>query len=200
MAIFQTTVPVTLPSGELADFGFFGIGVDLASAVGAVDAWYVSLAGDTAFKGIYDSATTFGTGKVSEINEATGAVITSMAAGTAFSGTGIDSPLPPQVAVCVSVNTAIISARTRGRFYLPAPMVNQVTAAGRLSSGCQTAILEAMSAAFVIMNTNTLTLGVYSRTGRNIEPTTTIDVGDVYDTVRTRRDKLVELRVSAPGQ
>lgn len=197
MPLFLTTVPVTLPSGELADFSFWGQATDLSLAVSGVDAWYVALAGDITFKSHFTADTSFGAAKVSEVGVADGKVITSSLAGTAFAGTSISPPLPPQVAVVCSINTAILSRTTRGRFYLPAPDTSSVTTTGRITSGTQTALLESLSEAFVDMAGQGLALCVYSRKERSVQAATTIDVGDVFDTMRTRRDKLVELRVFA---
>jgi hypothetical protein len=193
MPLYQVTVPVVLPSGEAADFTHWLDASDDATAVAAVDAYYVNLAGNATFKALYTTSTQFSQAKVSRVDMTTGAVLFTLMAGTAFTGLATSSPLPPQVAVAVTLNTAIVSRRTRGRYYLPPPITAASTALGRLLSGDQTAIANAIAAAHTVEGTAGAALVVYSRAGRSVEPCTTIAVGDVFDTIRTRRDKLVEV-------
>jgi len=194
VAIYHNNVPGILPSGEQFDFGFFSISDSLDTAVGGLDAFYVELAGNADFKKHFKTTTVFSEGKVSEIVEATGRVDQVALAGTAFAGSATAEPLPPQISACVSVNTAILSRRTRGRFYLPAGIIDDVTAAGRMESACQTDLVEALAEAFMAMSGADTVLAVYSRTAHNVTPAINIGIGDVWDTMRTRRDKLVEVR------
>jgi hypothetical protein len=193
MNLYQTTVPCVLPSGESADFSWWMTAADDAGAVAAVDAYYVSLAGNATFKALYTTSTQFSQAKVSRVDMASGIVDFTLMAGTAFTGLATSSPLPPQVATAVTLNTAIVSRRTRGRYYLPAPITAASTTLGRILSGDQTTIANAIAAAHHVANAAGTALVVYSRAGRSVQDVTTIAVGDVFDTIRTRRDKLIEV-------
>lgn len=198
MPIFQVMTSNSLPSGEVADFGFWMTATTIELAVAAVDAWYVTLAGDAAWKALFQSGTIFGEAKVSEIFADTGAVITTAMAGTSYNGSGGGDSLPPQVALCVTVNTAIISRTTRGRFYLPPLLASNTTASGRVYPAAQATAVGSLAAAFTVLNGTDGTLIVWSRKLHEATDATSLSVGDVYDTMRTRRDKLVEVRSTLP--
>lgn len=198
MALFQVVTPVGLPSGEIADFSHWINAADLATAVACVIAWQGFLSTSAGFRGEFPALTAFGTSKVSEIDQATGTVITSAPAGTAFAGSGLGNALPPQIAVVVTLNTAILSRSTRGRYYLPATISGSVTSVGRLATTDQAALLTALTTAHSNEIAAGCTLTVYSRTHRTVENVTDISIGNVFDTQRRRRDKLVEVREGNP--
>ncbi len=194
MSLYQVTTPVGLPSGELADFSHWLNAASMSAAQACVEAYHTSLAGSSDFLELFTTTTTFGESKVSEINQVTGIVVTSATAGTAFAGTATAEPLPPQVAVVVTLLTNILSRSTRGRYYLPAFTVDTVDSGGRIELAAQDACVTAIAAAHQAEVDASCTVTVYSRTLRSTENVTTISVGNVFDTMRTRRDKLVEVR------
>jgi len=100
---------------------------------------------------------------------------------------------PPQVAWVVSLNARTDTRHQKGRFYLPGPRVAIVgatqrtaqTAPGEVASTVQTFLraINAVDSARPVI--------VASKSGLNTI-VTSVRVGDVVDTMRTRRDKLRE--------
>lgn len=118
-------------------------------------------------------------------------VLTTPTAGGA--GGGAES-LPPQVSEVISLRTSSPGARHRGRMYLPPLASNCLTANGRLDSSVRTTVLNGMKDFFDDWNAdaNTLPVAVASNAGSFVETVTHIQLGDVFDTQRRRRDRLPE--------
>jgi len=114
----------------------------------------------------------------------------------ALVGTGTDEPLPPQNAVVVSLRSNTPTRAGRGRFFLPSPVVTTVIDQ-RLDSAAQTDILHGAQAMLNHMNGLGMTPVIFHRFDPTVTEVVSIDVGDVFDTQRRRRNKLVETRVSA---
>lgn len=194
MSLFIATTPVSLPSGEVADFSNWFTAADLGTAQTATVARDGSLAANTTYKALFSSTTAFGQCKISQIDQVTGEVITSASGGTAYAGGAGTGALPPQIAICVSLNTEFLVRTGRGRFYLPAPVTGTITATGRLVPANVATVVAAWRSAFDAMITAGGTPVVYSRKLRVAGAVVAINVGDVMDTMRTRRDKLFEVR------
>lgn len=82
----------------------------------------------------------------------------------------------------------------RGRFYLP-PLAVSTVADGRLSSTAQGTVSSAVEAFLTSLGGASLTPVVRGRSTHTSTPITRYDVGDVFDTQRRRRDKLIETRI-----
>lgn len=80
---------------------------------------------------------------------------------------------------------------------MPAPAADQTSTAGRLVSATQTAFVNHVQGMLQRLVTGAVTPVIYHRDLLTATPITRIDVGDVFDAQRRRRDKLVEVRVSA---
>jgi hypothetical protein len=78
--------------------------------------------------------------------------------------------------------------------YMPVMTVTQVVA-GRLVVADQTRIATAAQKALQSLATAGYIPIIYHRTTRTFDPIVSVDVGDVWDTQRRRRDKLIETRV-----
>jgi hypothetical protein len=112
--------------------------------------------------------------------------------------------LPYEVSPCVTLRTALASARGRGRFYLPPPTRSQVTGDGLFTSpttgtGAGTTV-GAMSEAWGNFKTNNPAFPVViSRAGGTVstQDLTSVEVGNIPDAQRRRRNRLVEVRSSA---
>jgi hypothetical protein len=131
-----------------------------------------------------------------------------------WSGSG--DVLPPQLTVVVSTygfepgQFATQAARKRGRYYLPTPAAGQVNSSGLLSSGNQSAFLEAAQAfqndltgeldipGEGVAETTRFRPYVSSTVGNFATLISFLRVGQVIDTQRRRRNKLVENYVSGP--
>lgn len=114
----------------------------------------------------------------------------------ALVGTGTDEPLPPQNAMVVSLRSNTPTRAGRGRFFLPSPVVTTVIDQ-RLDSAAQTDVLNGALAMLNHMSGLGFTPVIRHRFDTTVTEVVTIDVGDVFDTQRRRRNKLVETRVSA---
>jgi hypothetical protein len=113
----------------------------------------------------------------------------------ALVGTGTDEPLPPQCAVGISLRTDVPTKAGRGRFYLPSPVTPTVVNQ-RLDTAAQNDYLHGALAMLQHMNGLGWTPAIFHRNGDAATPVVSLDVGDVFDTQRRRRNKLVPVRVS----
>lgn len=110
-------------------------------------------------------------------------------------GTGVGEALPAQCTITVSLRTALFNKSGRGRFSLPPFIVSEMTA-GRLGATARGQVNTAAQKMIQSLNGAGYTVCIYHRSTRTHDNVTTVDVGDVYDTQRRRRNKLVEARVS----
>lgn len=107
-------------------------------------------------------------------------------------------PRPPQVACAVSLNTDLRGPSGKGRFYLPLPAVSvEATNSYRMSVADAESIRGSVKTLLDSLNNNpgfdifSPSVVVASTKGFNT-PVTSVRVGRVLDTIRTRRNKLVE--------
>lgn len=108
-------------------------------------------------------------------------------------GTSTNS-LPSEVAVCISLTTALAGARHRGRMYFPALASNALTIDGLLSSAVRADLAESMQDYFeaTIAHSALLRPQVYSRVLDALFPCTALRVGSVFDSQRRRRSSIHE--------
>ena len=200
MPIYRVDIPGQLPSGEQFLFGFHASDLSSTDADAATDAeaW---LGGFMATSGgaapLFSASTIFGPVKVSQIDAATDKVISSAFGTLTKAGTGTGSVLPPQVAVCVTLRTALAGPSNRGRFYLPATLDTTLESnTGRMAAASVTQLVGALGNAFTLYagSPGTPQVIVRSKTHHNAQNATRYEVGNVFDTQRRRRDKLFEVR------
>jgi len=127
------------------------------------------------------------------INESTGKQISRLSDDVSHPGVATGQMLPFQCASSISWRTALATRAGRGRIYLP-PLAVSVVNAGRLSSAAVTTIVGAATQLVNGMNTGGLALILFGRETHTQTPVTGGDVGDVIDTQRRRRNKLIEVR------
>lgn len=113
----------------------------------------------------------------------------------AHPGTSASEELPPQCAVVGSMRTTLATRAGRGRFYMP-PMAANVLNAGLVDSTIQTEIATVIKEFLQSLATSTYPAVIYHRASRLTDAVVSCDVGNVFDTQRRRRSKLVETRVS----
>jgi hypothetical protein len=114
--------------------------------------------------------------------------------GTPLVGLDSSGPLPPQLAVCVSLKTAVNTRRGRGRFYLPGLCKGGINSTnGRIGTGTMSTIVDAVANYQTALNALGVGLGVNSRADSVVRPVTSARIGNVLDTIRRRRDHLVEV-------
>lgn len=197
MPDFLCTTQVAFSIGEQADFGFRVSAVTPVAALAGYTAWAANLAASTPWKGLFYNNTQFLPGKVSQYDTATGGIIATQVGGSTYTGTALSGSLPPQIAICVTLRSALAGRSNTGRFYLPAPGTTQVDANGRLLPANVLAVVTALKAAFDAgISAGWDGIRIYSKKQHTAHVATVVDCGDVLDTMRTRRDKLIEQRQS----
>lgn len=202
MAFYRGTVKGHLEGGEIFNFTMHFSGTtgqaatmasELADAVTLLWSGTNSPAGN--ITALYPTAIGVDSVVVDELSSA-GLNVQQGRETLALTGTGTDEPLPPQNSVVVSLRSNTPTRAGRGRFYLPSPVVTTVIDQ-RLDSAAQDDILNGALAMLNHMKGLGATPVVYHRGSSTVTPVVSIDVGDVFDTQRRRRNKLVETRVSA---
>ena len=151
---------------------------------------------------ISDTVTTLSTSTAS-IDETTGRQITRRELTNTSGGTSTSPSLPYQVTPVVSLRTSLATRAGRGRFYVPSLAVDQV-ADGRMLPDAQSDLADSAVAMMDALGTGGLVPVIFHRTDSpgvsqfSTTQVTMIDVGDVLDTQRRRRNKLVEQRETRP--
>jgi hypothetical protein len=130
------------------------------------------------------------------IDEATGKQLSRLSTSTTRAGASTEETLPAQCACVVSTRSALATRSGRGRFYLP-PFDVTVMSSGLLSAAAVGTTLAAAQALFSSLDGAGLSPVLLNRSTMVQTPITSIDVGNVIDTQRRRRNKLIEARQSA---
>jgi hypothetical protein len=172
---------------------------NLASVAASVNAgltlaWHGGSGVTSPLEGFYVAGTTLSFLEVDQLTPGTGKNFAQLASAISFPGVATGGPCPPQVAVVVSHRTAKPTRAGRGRIYLPAPAISALNN-GELATAAQTAFAVDMAAGYRAMTTGGNVLCVYHRTTDTMDAVVSIDVGQVLDTQRRRRNKLIETRV-----
>lgn len=163
---------------------------DVATDVGA--AWESQFAAQAAAS--WPDSTLWSTCYVSKVDLSTGVVLsTAQVDVTGVAGDSGNS-LPPQCAIVCTLRTNLSGRSHRGRFYLPPAATGVVTNLGRLNSTAQANMADALQDFMTTVLGAGHTPVVYSRVLHATTVITALDVGDVFDTQRRRRDSLSETR------
>lgn len=132
-----------------------------------------------------------------EIDPATGGQLTGAESTRSDAGTSEATCLPFQCAPVVTLRTSTLSRAGRGRFYAPSLAVDQV-AAGRMTTAARDTLADAAEDLVQGLTSAGGNLVIYHRGPGTTSTVTSLDVGDVIDTQRRRRNKLIEARTSRP--
>ena len=141
------------------------------------------------------STTTMTTASTAELSALTGKQLGRVESALSLVGTAAGESLPPQLSIVVSLRTALATRAGRGRIYLPPFATGSVTAA-RLTGAQLNVVRDAAKGMLDSLITSTYLPCIYHRSTKLFDLITTIDVGDVFDTQRRRRNKLIETRAS----
>ena len=200
MTVYTNVVSGTFP-GETWSFTIHTEGTgSLTSANSAAVAFWDLLWGGVAtpadsIKQLIPTTVTSVQVSTASLDALTGKQVARVITPDAKAGTNANGPLPPQCAVAVSLRTASATRSGRGRFYLPVYGTNEAVA-GVLDSTAQTQTATAAQKALQSLVAAGFTPVIYHRGPKSTTAITTVDVGNVFDTQRRRRDKLIETRVS----
>ena len=191
MALYRMVASGTTP-GESWSFTLPGEGAlstaDAATAFGD--------APTAAWAGGMDDVTTADVdctlASVAALDPATDGQLTRVEVVLALTGVAAGEMLPYQCATVISLLTDSATRHGRGRFYLP-PLATGTVDGGLISAAAITSLDTAWTAFFDSLNTDGLNPVVRNRTGHISTPVTSARVGNVFDTQRRRRNKLVEV-------
>jgi len=111
--------------------------------------------------------------------------------------------LPFEVSPCVTLRTALQTARGRGRFYLPAPVRSQVGGDGvfnsMIAASGSGSMVNAIAEALTHFKANNPAVPVViSKAGGSIvtNAITSVEIGNIPDAQRRRRNRQIETRVT----
>nr|CRY95829.1 hypothetical protein [uncultured prokaryote] len=192
MALFHHRITGASP-GESWSFGLYTEGAGTLEAAQA--GWVAAQAAiwTDALDAIVSTEVTVEELSTATITQATAGQIARVAEGSALAGVSASQMLPFQCAVSVSFTTQSATRAGRGRLYLP-PLVASTLDDGRISSAAQAIIVSAFNDGWGALATAGLSPQIYGRTSHTLTPVTGGNVGDVIDTQRRRRNKLIEVR------
>lgn len=173
-----------------------------AAADAFSDFWDGVPSGTDAVKSLYDTATLVDDVLVDELDSANRHNVQQSITTLGLAGTNVDEPLPPQVAVVLSETSDVPTRRGRGRMYAPPPTTSSLNS-GKMASASQAIYIAAWTN--LMANLAAADGGAYTAVILNgpdkfgnppPAPFTvfhSLKVGDVFDTVRNRRNKLKEV-------
>lgn len=203
MALWKITYGGNMPGGDVFQHGCYmttddavGIASVLTNGVSALTALLTTAGG---MQATFTIPTVWASVTTELIAPLDGSVLAVDVASVSRAGTNVNNPLPGNCAVCVTFRTATTTRSGRGRWYLPCPAVDALTTLGRLNSTTTGRIAVSMNAFWTALQAGLTAADavVYSKATASTHTITSWDVGDVVDTMRSRRNKLVESRSGA---
>jgi hypothetical protein len=131
--------------------------------------------------------------RTAQLDPLTGKQVDAAESSLALAGSAVAGLLPYQDTIVASLFTDTATRAGRGRMYLPVFATSAVNA-GRLTAAFRAQVATAVQHFVQNLNTAGYQVVIYHRTPKTFTPVTKGYVGDVFDTQRRRRDKLVEVR------
>lgn len=187
---FNGTTPGETWSFNIHTTGAGSLASAQAGAVAAANAFWV---------GHFDALTTADVSitevATASLDEATDRQISRLSDAVVHPGTATGQSLPPQVALGVSWKTQLATRAGQGRIYLP-PMAVSLVFNERANMTAVNGVVAGINAFWAALNTAGLQLVVRGKTSHVSTPVTRGNVGNVFDTQRRRRNKLVEVRTA----
>ena len=203
MPLYKHRFIGTLAAGDQFSYQWYANEVrDIDTSHAAAVAWNQDLwNGASAGNGYKDHVTpgaTMTSVVTAQITPATGRQTLRRESETLIPGVAAGNASPADVALCVSLRTALATRAGRGRFYLPQPAVGNITSTGRVSADLIGDLMASLNGAWTAYNTGIDRPVIYSPTFRTITNITGFDVGDLWDTQRRRENKVTEVRSRLP--
>lgn len=106
--------------------------------------------------------------------------------------------LPQEVSIAVTTRGASVNRRNRGRFFLPPPAVDVADNNGLVAATPLGDFADCAQGMLNILSISGRSAVLWHRDLRTFTSIVTVDVGNVFDAQRRRRNKLVETRQSRP--
>ncbi len=189
-------------AGDIFNYGWHVDSVRaLAAAHGAAVVWNDTLwNGSVAGNGYKDHCSVdvaMQAVTTTEINVADGKQLAQLATGQAIAGVMASNANPADVALLVSLRSALPQRTGRGRFYLPQPAIGNETTTGRVAADLINDVMANLTAAWGAYNTAVDRPVIYSTQFRVTRPIVGFNIPDLYATQRRRENKTSVSRTSA---
>jgi hypothetical protein len=198
MALYAHKFSGQVATGESYSFGFWANGSSTleqvhAAAVQWLDDFWTGPGGTNGYGSLVTPGVTATLVRTALITESNGLQTQLSEDTVSHAGIATGSALPADVAITVSLRSALANRSGRGRFYLPQPAQSTSTADGRILSTVVDTIIGALEPAWSTYRAWAQPV-IYSRTNRSTVNISSFNVGDLYDTQRRRENKLPETR------
>lgn len=207
MATFRLRVSGTWNGGETWTFGLHGSSAASVATVAdalqqaASEMWSGSGTPTGALNTLYSDDVIMTTMTAAELDFATGRQLTRADRNVSAPGVATADSLPPQCAVVISLRTELAQAGGRGRWYFPSPALT-ASAGGRIAPAAQAIYRDASTRFIASLKGSAITPVVYRRPRPTFPAqqltVTSSNVGNVFDTQRSRRQQLTESRMNIP--
>lgn len=201
MALYKHVFQGKCAAGDIFTYSWHADSVrTLAAAHSAAVVWNDTLwNGSVAGNGYQDHCTADVAMQevvTTQINVADGKSLAQARSGQSIAGVVAGNALPADVAMVVSLRTALPQRTGRGRFYLPQPAVAELTSTGRWVADFINDVIASLNSAWAGYETVNDHLVIYSPTFRVVRDCTGYNIGDQAGTQRRRENKVPVTRTS----
>lgn len=187
----------TLHGAETFAYGcaVTGSGTLTDAGTAAADA-NIAMHAASGFDAVFDNGILWVDILVNLIPDGGGTVIDSAIVSSSDGGSSADGATPNQCAIVVSKTTGFAGSRNRGRMFLPPPGVSSLADTGRLGATALTALAAGITAWKNSLIGDGFTPVLVSPSQSANIVITSFRIGDVVDTMRSRRNSLAEAYTS----
>lgn len=200
MAIYRVTIEGHMQTGEQWNTTWhvqavtgLGSSVVTTAADAITEAWTGTSGGAGKLEDYYPASFGVDAVRVEELS-ITGHNVSQDVVTLSLVGVSTDELLPPNVAIALSLRTDVPTKAGRGRNFLPGPVVTTVVNQ-LLATAAQTAIKNAWLRALNWMLDHAFPVGIFHRDSVTWDQVVSVDVGDIFDQMTTRRNQTDEVRV-----
>lgn len=194
MPTYRLNYQGTLHSAEEFQYGIAVTGSGTLSDAGtAAAAAFAAQMAVADFDDVFDDGVVWNAVLVQQIPDGGGTVIDAELVPLTDAGANTAGSTPNQCAIVVSCLTGLSGSRNRGRMFLPPPAVGALTASGRLDAADRAALAAGLTAFKNELIGDGFTPVLVSPSQSANRTLTAFRVGDVVDTMRSRRNGLAEV-------
>lgn len=205
MTIYLCSARGSLPGGEVFQFSVHTNDSGAGSITDQLDAFAAAMdvlwSGDgVTVDGIslhYTPVVSFQSLRVASLSGATGRQTDAVEQAYVHAGThAAGVTLPQEVSIAVTTRGASVNRRNRGRFFLPPPASDVADNNGLVAATPLGDFADCAQAFLNVLSVSTAVPVLWHRDLLTFSTIVTVDVGNVFDAQRRRRNKLVETRQS----